>query len=364
MTQRLSSEDHLALLRAVARLHACHRWEDFPLVAAKTVRSLVAAERVGFDHIAPTVPEMWGVADPALAYDYEQRRAFVENLGEHPLVAHYQENRDPSPTKISDFLDKKAWRRTRLYQELFRSLECEDQMAFPISAPDRDFYGLAIYRSERSFSERDRAALELLRPHLRQAFENAQALDRARRQARLQKALETSMGQHQVWIDPSGKITEASRAALERLRALFPEAPPISSGQLPAPLARWLDAAAPPIPPEPFVRERDGVQLTVRFFPDRPKAPARNVSNPAGCLLVEARLAPARRPALRNKGLTEREIQVLERLEEGLTNPQIAARLGIRPLTVKKHVERLVVKLGASSRAGAVGKLRKLERPR
>ena len=48
--------------------------------------------------------------------------------------------------------------------------------------------------------------------------------------------------------------------------------------------------------------------------------------------------------------LTRREREVLRRLGEGLTNAQIAIRLGMAEATVKTHVSRLLGKLGMSNR--------------
>jgi DNA-binding NarL/FixJ family response regulator len=52
--------------------------------------------------------------------------------------------------------------------------------------------------------------------------------------------------------------------------------------------------------------------------------------------------------------LTERELEVLGLLAQGLANKQIAARLGISEHTVKFHVSGIYTKLGAGSRTEAV----------
>ena len=52
--------------------------------------------------------------------------------------------------------------------------------------------------------------------------------------------------------------------------------------------------------------------------------------------------------------LTQREIQVLELLAEGLPNKAIAGRLGISDQTVKFHVSSISGKLGAANRTDAV----------
>lgn len=52
--------------------------------------------------------------------------------------------------------------------------------------------------------------------------------------------------------------------------------------------------------------------------------------------------------------LTPREIEILELIDQGLTNQQIASRLSLTLHTVKNHVHNLLGKLGVGSRAEAV----------
>lgn len=59
-------------------------------------------------------------------------------------------------------------------------------------------------------------------------------------------------------------------------------------------------------------------------------------------------------PADADAQLTPREIEVLPLLAEGLSNKQIAARLGIAERTAKFHVESILAKLPAATRAEAV----------
>ncbi|SDX81729.1 DNA-binding response regulator, NarL/FixJ family, contains REC and HTH domains [Amycolatopsis xylanica] len=53
-------------------------------------------------------------------------------------------------------------------------------------------------------------------------------------------------------------------------------------------------------------------------------------------------------------GLTERELEVLRLVAGGETNAEIAGRLLVSEATVKTHLNRLMTKLGISSRAQAV----------
>jgi transcriptional regulator EpsA len=67
---------------------------------------------------------------------------------------------------------------------------------------------------------------------------------------------------------------------------------------------------------------------------------------------AQAGAAAPPRPA--RGGITDRECQILRWIREGKSNQQIAEVLGISPLTVKNHVQKILRKLGAGNRAQAV----------
>lgn len=68
----------------------------------------------------------------------------------------------------------------------------------------------------------------------------------------------------------------------------------------------------------------------------------------------DRRLPGIAEPALEGLGLTRREVAVLELVAQGRTNEEIAAVMHLSPLTVKKHLERMSAKLGATNRAALV----------
>jgi HD-GYP domain-containing protein (c-di-GMP phosphodiesterase class II) len=97
------------------------------------------------------------------------------------------------------------------------------------------------------------------------------------------------------------------------------------------------DALTPDEAVEQIQREaREG-----RLDPDAVVA----VADAAGRTLPKANLRPA--------GLSDREVEVLKLMAQGLSNRQIARRLYISPRTAEHHVQHIYTKLATSSRAAA-----------
>jgi DNA-binding NarL/FixJ family response regulator len=69
----------------------------------------------------------------------------------------------------------------------------------------------------------------------------------------------------------------------------------------------------------------------------------------------------ARHGAGPDANVTRREREILELIDKGLTNKEIAARLFIEVATVKNHIHHILEKLGAKTRSEAAAKMRRME---
>jgi two-component system nitrate/nitrite response regulator NarL len=70
-------------------------------------------------------------------------------------------------------------------------------------------------------------------------------------------------------------------------------------------------------------------------------------------------LAADRETSVPEAALTARERQIVQLIDEGLSNKQIAQRLQIELPTVKNHVHRILAKLGVTGRAQAAARFRR-----
>jgi two-component system response regulator DesR len=58
--------------------------------------------------------------------------------------------------------------------------------------------------------------------------------------------------------------------------------------------------------------------------------------------------------------LTEREWEVLEYMHDGTSTRDVAVRMSVSPVTVRRHLSSAVAKLGASDRGAALALIRDL----
>jgi DNA-binding NarL/FixJ family response regulator len=86
--------------------------------------------------------------------------------------------------------------------------------------------------------------------------------------------------------------------------------------------------------------------------PASPAAPS--PAAPADSAPASAQETPDPQVLATNLGLTPREAEVLALIAAGLSNTEVAARLVVSEATVKSHVNHLLSKIGARSRAQAV----------
>jgi DNA-binding CsgD family transcriptional regulator len=121
---------------------------------------LVPADVAGYNEVDAERGTTVVISDPVDAFFDGVEERFASVVHQHPVVARAQAG-DRAAYKISDFLTEREYHRLELYQDMYRHIDAEDQIAFAL--PGEHIVGLALNRGRRSFSERDREVLDSLR---------------------------------------------------------------------------------------------------------------------------------------------------------------------------------------------------------
>jgi DNA-binding CsgD family transcriptional regulator len=328
----LSGADLRAALEFVRRISAARDPDEFAEATLAGLMELVRCDYSSYVETNPAAGRAMALTEPREAMFPEVPEVLARNLDEHPLVQYYAETGELRALKMSDFLAHREFVRTKLYDELFGPAETDYLLSTVLPMPEGLVVGFSLHRRTRDFSERDRAILDLVQPHLVQAYERSLLRSAV---GALDEAIDRRHP-HLVVLGRDGDILWASPGAADALDRHFERGR--LAGGLPAPISAWIAAACP----GPLVLARDGYRLRVDSLGGRP----------AALLLTERATAPSVAD-LRRLGLSRREAEVLALVTQGSTNMDIARRLSVSPGTVKRHLEHVYAKLGVHSRTAA-----------
>ena len=170
--ERLRPSDYQSVLNVVREIHEIQRMDDFPRRSMSGIGHLIESDLLTYNEIDTRRQTAFMVQQPVGAIGAAQVQTFERLAYQHPLINHYARTRESRPRKISDFLSLTEFRRLDLYQEFFRDVALHFQMAVTIPSANTLVIGIALNRARRDFSERDRSVLDLVRPHLAQAYRN------------------------------------------------------------------------------------------------------------------------------------------------------------------------------------------------
>jgi DNA-binding CsgD family transcriptional regulator len=298
----------------------------------------VPCDRVGYNEITPdetfaiTVPEFDRSLAPKLA----------ALIYENPLIERFERTRDGRPYRISDLIDQPTFHGLALYQDFYRHIGVEWQVAFTLPARAPLIVGIALTRTRIDFTDREVQLLALARPHLMQAYRHAELWStRKAMLAALEQGLDT-LGQHVVVLDPHGRVEFATDGA----RHLLADTVASRLG-LPAAVRTWItEHRDPRAATQPLLLHTSQGTVLVRLLPNK-RTDRREV------LLLESGTEELSVMALRSLGLSARQAETLRSAALGHTTSQTAARMGIAPRTVEKHLQHVYAQLGVRSLAQA-----------
>lgn len=198
---RLGRSDLDATLRLIASLaetevaepdDAAEELEGpYPLAALEGVQALVPCAAVAYQDLN-LVARRYEAAS-WLGPDDEDDLELYWALGGCQISTHREATGDLGAVRISDLIEPRRYRETPIYREYFLPVRMERIIDLGLPAASGRHRSIVLFRETgaRDFSERDRAVLELLRPHLL-AFEAGATLRRQLHEALARRDSATS----------------------------------------------------------------------------------------------------------------------------------------------------------------------------
>jgi DNA-binding CsgD family transcriptional regulator len=157
----------------------------------RALREVVPCDWASLNEVGPDPGQMVSIVEPPL--DDHWYAAWVLHGRQNPLVKHIEKTLDGRPLRFSDVSSPAELHATDLYRELYGPIGVEYQIAFTLPPASGMLLGVALSRREHDFTDAERELLEIARPHLIQAYNNA---------TRHSRALEGHAGATQTGAEP------------------------------------------------------------------------------------------------------------------------------------------------------------------
>jgi DNA-binding CsgD family transcriptional regulator len=350
MASAISASQLRLLAETIDRLRSLAEEPGDPLlVLLGIVESAIPSSLARFSAIDPCTWECIGVNTHVISEGGADLDELAPRVLSRCLFTKAQMGLEYATTvRLSDLLSPRRFWSTESWSTFYRPARSRFTMSAQLSPPGSSpFISIDLDRDLRDFSDRELRLFDLLRPYLREAYEQACRLERLRRQVPSPRQSGSGLvfdAQHRLMQSDGELIRWTQQCGLNR--------PPLAT--LPDSLAEavWLHYSS-------FQRD-DLSQRDWRLH--------RTVQGPQGPIsftvhwnayerqtvfLVSQGCKVRHWESLMSLGLTRREAESLFWLSEGKSNVVIASLLSISPRTVQKHLESVYRKTGFDTRTTA-----------
>ena len=336
----LDGDDHGRILAALERVGAASSLDEFAELSCRALLELVPGISTSFNEAAPLAGRIASTVwpDPGAEW-YERWSELVGGLlYQHPYMQRLEGTGDGSPASWLDLDPDREFESSELYRSFYAQIGIRSQLLFALPSPPTVVIVLAVNRDGEQFTDRERALCEVLRVHL--AYLHRLLAQREVPYPELEGA--------SVVVSDTGEVIASSPEAEQLGTEAGIE---LAVGASLAGTALWgqlgLENRERPWAIASGVRivvvggREHRWEVLVRTAPVGPHLLAIRSPSPVTVARAEA------------LGLTPRQAEVAVLLVDGLTNDQIATRLGLSAGTVRKHLEGIFERLEVSSRSAA-----------
>jgi len=172
----LSSRDLESLVRSLRPLYTCRAANDVLAESLRIVQSMIPADHVmwtGYEIADGVRMTTFLTHEPR---DWQRFHSRLESgFATHPMASYYVTGGDRSALILSDFPRRVRENHRGAYEEVYRALDMNHLMGIPLVQGSNRLLAIGVIRKSRDFTERDRAMLNLISPHIEQAYTNAES---------------------------------------------------------------------------------------------------------------------------------------------------------------------------------------------
>ena len=342
--KRLTGTQLQRLLEFIRTAYELRDLDAFVRHAVQTLPSVVPSDLTIYGELNPRRRRFHWVWDPPQRTFPSAQETFAALASDHPFYRLYRGGGDGSARKVSDVVSLREFQRTALYNEVFRRIKIDHEMIVWLPVPRPIEINFGVHRERRDFTETDRLLLDLLRPHLVQAYRNAETVTQLGVNHRTLFDGFGALRHGAILLDADLRVLEMNARASELVTRYFGKRrQPLS---LPVQIRTWLvrQVSSDIIELlEPLTIDQATTRLIVRLLHRTGRL----------LLILDEQWTVLLPEVLMPLGITRREAEILAWIAQGKSNDDIATILGVAGRSVEKHVENILRKLNVESRTAA-----------
>lgn len=351
--KNLSHQDLQDIISALEILHGDINPQTLADRTLKTVMTLIPNEITAFDGFGTDnnySGNLW--YSPPETVSEERILVLSELVHEHPAFPKIISQKLQKTFKVSQYMPLSQFQKTALYNEFYRFIGGDSQMATTLNVSKELYVTCSLHRRKTDFTDRDLEVLKILSPHFASVFRNAQFIHKLTNENELFNTILEITKQGVIIMDSNLTKNYISFNAQKILENYF------SSNQLPSEIFEYvkhfsliLNSQEIYLPPNPLIIEFPSVKLKITLS-------YQTLAKTIAILMEEIKEITPK--DLVKLGLTKRESEILYWMAKGKTDLDISKIFSISRRTVHKHRENIFNKLNVENRTTAIAKINEM----
>jgi DNA-binding CsgD family transcriptional regulator len=214
-TVAMSSSLETRALRVVGEIMGLLDHAEFCHGLLSVLREEFAADWCALHELPADLPHTISLTVPEAPP--ELHVAFARLAHQNPLVEHYMTTPAGGAIRFSDLITRQQLHQLELYQEVYKRVGAEYQVAIRLPSAGPRLLGVALSRGDQDFTRRDCELLNLMRPYLIQSYRNALAYSHVSANIELEALIELGLTRRQAQVLAQIAIGRSDRATAEHL---------------------------------------------------------------------------------------------------------------------------------------------------
>jgi len=326
--------------REIAEIPACESSVTGQLRRMmEIVRKVVSCDSINIGTVDLETEEGFHFDLDGFLMPQERRQTLPHFKHQHPMLEYARKNPGLNPPlRFSDFLSRRQFEETGLFRECYRGYT-QGMVTFGIDAPEGLNISVVLSRSHGDFSDQEVTHLSLLQPLISSVYHRM--------------ILEEAVNSRHLSDSPAGIIVGSANNIItldaEAGTLLHRHFPNASRHRLPDALQHHVLRRHAQIHSFVINPDRNALNGIVEY------------NGREWILKIWEEMGPLPAEKVAAYGLTKRQVEVLQWVAMGRTNPEIAIILGISYRTVDKHLENIYRQIGVETRLAAIQFCRRLK---